>query len=185
MSLTGISRSSAVFRRKPPRRRRVVGLVALTAVGAVALVAGGPADAATPLVPPTVTSSFTPNPIGVGESTGTALSITIANPSPTAKISNIAFSDTLPTGLTIDNPTNETGTCGSTGVAVAVAGTSTFSLTGGSLAAAASCTVSVEVVAAAPGVLSNSPGVVSSSAGSSDVGATETLTVLGAPTVGP
>jgi hypothetical protein len=181
--LTGITRSSAVFRRKPQRRRRVAGLVALTAVGAAALAAGGPAGAATPLVPPTVTSAFTPAEIGAGDSTGSALSITITNPSPTAKLSAAAFTDTLPAGLTIDNPSNETGTCGSAGVPVAVPGTSTFSLTGGSLAAGANCTVSVEVVAAEPGTLSNSPGAVSSSAGSSAVGVAQTLTVLGAPTV--
>ena len=181
--MTSITRSSAVLRRKPQRRRRVAGLVALTAAGAAALAAGGPAEAATPLVPPTITSIFTPSTIGVGDSTGSALAITITNPSPTAKLSNLAFSDTLPVGLTIDDPSNETGTCGSAGVPVAVPGTSTFSLTGGSLAAAATCTVSVEIVAAEPGTLSNSPGAVSSSAGTSAVGATQTLTVLGAPTV--
>jgi hypothetical protein len=181
--LTGITRSSVVVRRKPQRRRHVAGFVALAAAGTAALVASGPAAAATPLVPPTVTSAFTPAEIGVGESTGSALSITIANPSPTDKLSNLAFTDTLPAGLTIDDPTNESGTCGSTGVPVAVPGASTFSLTGGSLAAATSCVLSVEVVASAPGVLSNNPGAVSSSAGLSLVGATQTLTVLGAPTV--
>jgi hypothetical protein len=183
--LTAMTRSSAVFRRKPQRHRGVAGLVALTAVGAAALATGGPAVAATPLVPPTITSAFTPAAVGVGESTATALSVTITNPSATAKLSALAFTDTLPAGLTIDNPSGVSGTCGSTGVITATPGTSIFSLTGGSLAAAASCTITVEVVASAPGALSNNPGPVTSSAGTSAVGATQTLTVLAAPTVGP
>jgi uncharacterized repeat protein (TIGR01451 family) len=183
--LTRMTRSSNGVRRKPQRRRRIGFLVALTAAGSAALVAGGPAEAATPvpLVPPTITSAFTPTEVGVGDSTATSLSITITNPSPTAKLSGLAFTDTLPAGLTIDNPNGGNGTCGSSGVITANPGTSTFALTNGSLAAAASCTISISVVAAEPGVLSNSPGAVSSSAGSSAPGAVETLTVLPPPTV--
>jgi hypothetical protein len=181
--LTGMTRSSIGVRRTPQRRRCVAALVALTAAGAAALVAGGPAEAATPLVPPTITSAFTPTEVGVGDSTATALSITITNPSPTAKLSALAFTDTLPAGLTIDDPNGLNGTCGSAGVITATPGTATLSLSGGSLAAAASCTIAVSVVAAEPGTLSNSPGAVSSSAGSSAVGATQSLTVLAPPTV--
>jgi hypothetical protein len=143
-------------------------------------VVAGPAAAATP---PAITSSFTPAEVGVGDSTGTALGITITNPSPTAKLTGVGFSDALPAGLTIDNPNGLNGTCGSTGVITAIPGTSTFSLTSGSLAAAASCTISISVEAAEPGTFSNSPGAASSSAGSSAVGATQTLTVLAPPTV--
>jgi hypothetical protein len=75
------------------------------------------------------------------------------------------------------------GTCGSAGVITATPGTASFSLTGGSLAAAASCTITIEVVAATPGTFLNTPGVVSSSAGNSALAATQTLTVLSAPTV--
>jgi hypothetical protein len=181
--LTGITRSSTVSRRSPQRRRRVAALAALTAAGAAALVAGGPAEAATPPLPPTITSAFTPTEVGVGDSTSTALSITITNPNATAKLSALAFSDTLPAGLTIDNPNGQSNTCGSAAVITALPGTSTFAMSGGSLAAAANCTVSVSVVTATPGTLSNSPGAVSSSAGTSAVGATQTLTVLAAPTV--
>jgi hypothetical protein len=182
--LTGITRSSTVFRRPSQRRRRVAALAALTAAGTAALVAGGPAEAATPLVPPTITSAFTPTEVGVGDSTSTALSITITNPNPTVKLSGLAFSDVLPVGLTIDNPNGGSNTCGSAAVITALPGTSTFAMSGGSLAVGTpSCTVSISVVTATPGTLSNSPGAVSSSAGTSAVGATETLTVLAAPTV--
>jgi hypothetical protein len=147
------------------------------------LVAAGSAAAASPPVPPTITSSFTPAEVGVGISTSTALGITITNPDPTNKVSALSFTDTLPAGLTIDNPNGENGTCGSAGVITATPGTSTFSLSGGSLAALTSCTISISVVAAEPGTLSNSPGALSSSVGPSAPGAVETLTVLPPPTV--
>ena len=184
--MIGITRRSTVVRRPPQRRRRVAALVALTAAGTAALVAAGPAAALTPApppTPPTITSAFTPTEIGVGDSTASALSITITNPSATSKLSALAFSDTLPAGLTIDNPNGLNGTCGSTGVITATPGTSTFSLSGGSLAAATSCTISISLVASVPGTLTNSPGAVTSSAGSSAAGAAATLTVLAPPTV--
>ena len=177
--MIGITRRSTVVRRPPQRRRRVAALVALTAAGTAALVAAGPAAAATP---PTVTSAFTPSEIGVGDSTATALSITLGNPNP-GNLSALSFTDTFPAGLTIDNPNGESGTCGSAGVITATPGTSTLSLTGGSLAAGAGCTISVSLVAAAPGTLTNNPGLVSSSAGPSALGATQTLTVLPPPTL--
>ena len=181
--MTGITRSSTVFRRPSPRRRRVAALAALTAAGTAVLVAAGPAAAATPPLPPTITSSFTPAEVGVGISTASALGVTLTDPDPTNKVSALSFTDTLPAGLTIDNPNGLNGTCGSAGVITATPGTSTFSLSGGSLAALATCTISISVVAAEPGTLSNSPGAVSSSAGSSAPGAVETLTVLPPPTV--
>ena len=98
-----------------------MGLTAAGA-GALALVAAfagalqtSPAAAAT-AVPPKVTSAFTPNLIGVGGSVDTALSFTITNPNATGTLSAVSFTDTLPSGVTLDNPvgttvTNSSGTC--------------------------------------------------------------------------
>jgi hypothetical protein len=182
--LTGITRSSTVFRRSPQRRRHVAALAVLTAVGSVALLAAGPAAAATPPPAPTISSAFTPSAVGIGDSTSTALGVTITNPSPTNKLSALAFTDAFPAGLAIDNPNGLSGTCGSAGVITATPGTSTLSLTGGSLAGGATCTISVSVVASVAGTLSNSAGVVSSSAGPSAAAPAAALTVLEAPTVG-
>jgi hypothetical protein len=161
---------------------RRLGAAALASVAGVALTAAPatPAQAATTL-PPTVTSSFTPNLIGVGGTS--ALGITITNPNSSGALSAIAFNDTLPTDLVIDNPNGESGTCGSSGVVTANPGSNSFSLGGGSLKASTSCTVSVAVTAAAAEVVQNSTGLVSSSAGTSASGDTEDLTVLAAPTV--
>jgi hypothetical protein len=181
--LTGITRSSTVVRRRPQRRRRVAAVVALTAAGTAVLVAAGPAAAATTVAPATIASAFTPTEVGVGDSTATALSITITNPNATAPLSAVAFTDTLPAGLTVDDPNGENGTCGSAGVITATPSGSTISLTGGSLKGATSCAISVSVVASQTGTLSNSTGPVSSSAGSSATGDTQTLTVLPPPTL--
>ena len=87
----------------------------LTAV-ALAVAAGSPAGAgaSTPAVPPTIASSFTPNVIGVGGTT--ALGFTITNPNASGTLSSVAFNDTLPANLTVDDPNGENGTCGSASV---------------------------------------------------------------------
>ncbi|MFZ0042738.1 MAG: hypothetical protein WAK93_15620, partial [Solirubrobacteraceae bacterium] len=82
-----------------------------------------------------------------------------------------------------DDPNGENGTCGSSSVVTANPGSQTISLTGGSLKALTSCTVSVSLVSSQVGVLVNNTGPVGSSAGSSTSGDTESLTVLPPPTV--
>jgi hypothetical protein len=149
---------------------------------AIGLQAAPTALAATTL-PPTITSAFTPNLIGVGDTDATALSVTITNPNATATLSSISFTDTLPAGLTVDDPNGENGTCGSTGVITAAPGSQTFSLSAGSLKGATTCTLSISLIAGQVGTLSNDTGPVSSSAGASSAGDTETLTVLPPPTV--
>jgi len=148
---------------------------------AVGLQAAPTALAATTL-PPTITSAFTPNLIGVGDTDATALSVTITNPNATT-LSSISFTDTLPAGLTVDDPNGENGTCGSTNVITANPGSQTFSLSAGSLKAATNCTLSISLIAGQVGTLSNDTGPVSSSGGNSSAGDIETLTVLPPPTV--
>jgi hypothetical protein len=156
-------------------------VVVVVAFTALAFISSGPAEAAA--VPPTIASAFTPTEIGVGDSSATALSVTIANPNASGTLSAVSFSDSLPAGLTIDDPNGENGTCGSAGVITALAGSSTVSLTGGSVKAATSCTISVAVIASQPGAFQNSTGLVSSSAGASSAGSTASLTVLPPPTL--
>ena len=161
----------------PRSRRNQTVKYVLVATVALSLLLPAAAEAS-PVLPPTVTSSFTPPLIGVGDITPTALGITITNPNTSATLSGIGFTDTLPTGVTIDTPNGESGTCGSAGVVTATSGTSTFALSGGSLKGGTSCTVSVSVAASVPGTVKNDTGLISSSAGSSAAGDTETLTVL-------
>jgi len=149
----------------------------LAAVAVSAVAAPGAAFAASP---PSLASSFTPATIPVGGTS--ALSFTITNPNASGSISGIAFTDTLPAGLVVDNPAGANGTCGSAGTLTAVPGSNTITLTGGKLAGGASCTVSAGVTSSAPGVVQNSVGGVTSGSGNGS-GDTQSLTVAANPTV--
>ena len=95
----------------------------MVAIGAIAV---APA-AALAASPPTLTSSFTPTSITVGNTS--ALSFTITNPNSSGSLTGIAFTDALPAGLVVDNPNGTNGTCGSTSVLTAAPGSGTISLT--------------------------------------------------------
>ncbi len=162
---------------------RYVRLVsAVLSLAATSAVLATPALAAT-AKPPTITSSFAPNLIGVGDTT--ALGIVLGNPNSSGTLTGVGFTDTLPLGLTIDDPNGVSiaSACGTTAVVTAVPGTQTFSLATGSLKAGASCTVSVAVTPSQPEVFQNDTGPASSSAGTSaGNGDTEELMVLATPT---
>ena len=130
---------------------------------------------------PSITSSFTPSSIGVGDTS--SLSITIKNNDPVASLSGVSFTDNLPTGVVVDDPNGTSGSCGSGAVFSAAPGSSTVSLTGGKLAAGASCTLDAAVTSNTPGNYQNSTGTVSSTEGGPGNSDTETLSVLAAPTI--
>lgn len=156
-------------------------LIALSLGATAGLALAAPAAMAAS--PPTVTTAFTPNLIGLSDSSATSLSVTIANPNASGTLSAVSFTDTLPAGLTIDNPNGENGTCGSSGVITASAGSQAISLTGGSVKGASSCTFSVSVVPSQTGTFADAPGAASSSAGNSAAPAPASLTVIPPPTV--
>jgi hypothetical protein len=149
----------------------------MVAIGAIAV---APA-AALAASPPTLTSSFTPTSITAGNTS--ALTFTITNPNSSGSLTGIAFTDTLPAGLVVDNPNGTNGTCGSTSVLTAAPGSGTISLTSGKLAAGASCTVSADVTSDTAGTYTNSTGAASSTEGGSGSGDTQALAVFGNPTV--
>jgi hypothetical protein len=164
-------------------RARTLTGVATASVALTATVGLQAAPTAVAAAAPTITSAFTPNVIGVGNTTATALSFTITNPNATGTLSALSFTDTLPAGLTVDDPNGESGTCGTSSVVTANPGSQTISLSAGSLKPATSCTISISLIASQTGVLQNDTGPVSSSGGSSSGGDAETLTVLPPPTV--
>ncbi len=100
-------------------------------------------------LPVTGTKSFSPTTIHV---TGSSLlTITITNPNIGA-LSNLSFTDTLPVPIVIDNPVVTGGTCGGTftdgGGGSLDPGDLGFRVTGGTLAANSSCTVTMRVTVA-------------------------------------
>ncbi len=131
----------------------------------------------TPPTPPTFTSAFAPNVIAQGEVS--RLTYTITNVSPALPATGMVFATNLPTGVTMTTPANETNTCG--GTLIAIAGGGAIGLSGGTLAASGSCTVSVDVTSALIDTYTDTTGNLNSSLGSTP-GASANLVVGAAPT---
>ncbi|HZU31819.1 MAG TPA: hypothetical protein VFB79_11930, partial [Candidatus Angelobacter sp.] len=139
---------------------------------------GGTASASIVVVaPPAIAKVFNPSAIGInGVST---LTFTLTNPAANTVAENgVAFTDTLPTGLVVATPNNLGGTC--TGTATATAGSGAITFSGGTIPTGSSCTVTVDVTGATPGLYHNVSGAVSSTNGGTGNTASATLTI-GAP----
>src|SRR3954468_16743993 len=101
-------------------------------------------------IAPTITKSFSPTSISIG-STST-LTITITNPN-AKQLVGLAFTDAYPVNLKNAAVPALTNSCG--GVATGAASATSLSLSGGSLAAGANCTVTVKVTSATAGSYGN------------------------------
>lgn len=130
---------------------------------------------------PTVAKSF--NPTTIADYGTTTLNITLTNPN-AAAITGVAFTDTYPAtgGLANTSSLVLSNTCGGTNPGTSANGT-TLTLSGGTIPASSSCSVSVQVTAAFPGATPSSPivnstGAVTSSNAISGTAASATLTVV-------
>jgi uncharacterized repeat protein (TIGR01451 family) len=120
----------------------------------------------------TFTKAFVPNTIGPGSVSTLTFSITNIGAS---NESDLAFTDTLPAGVTIASPAAATNTCLGTLSAPDGGGTVTFS--GGEIAPApAVCIITVNVTSSTPGLHTNTSGDLTSTAGTTS-GASGNLTV--------
>ncbi len=129
------------------------------------------------VAPPVIAKAFNPTGIAIGGST--ALNFTITNPaSNTVGLTGVAFTDTLPTGLTVTSGT--TAVCGGTLTRTAPAG---ISLSGATVAVGTPCTFSVTVTGATAGAYTNTTGAVSSANGGTGNTASANVTVAAAPAV--
>ncbi|KQR21209.1 DUF7933 domain-containing protein [Microbacterium sp. Leaf151] len=111
-------------------------------------------------VTPSLDWAFSPASVPVG--TASALTYTITNTSDLLAKSDWTFTNTLPAGLTVAPTPAVGGTCaqvtGTTFAVTALAGSSSIAAVGGDLAAAAaSCTITVNVVASAEATFTNAP----------------------------
>jgi uncharacterized repeat protein (TIGR01451 family) len=149
-------------------------LVATTVFTAILLLLGPAARAQAPS-PPTISKSFGTSTLLLGQVT--SLTFTIANANATAALTGISFTDTLPVGLAVGTPNALTGSCDS-GTITAVAGTSSITLAGATLAAGASCTFSLNVAGVATGILSNAVSVTATESGTASTSAVATITVI-------
>ena len=152
--------------------------------GSVTSTNGGTGNTATAnltvATPPTITKAFGASSILVGANT--SLTFTLNNPNTSLGLTGIAFSDTLPAGLAVATPNGLTSNCG--GTTTAAAGSGSISLTGGTLAATASCTISLNVTGIAAGIENNTTGPISSNeSGAGATSNTASITVIGPPSI--
>ena len=131
---------------------------------------------------PTATKTFTPATITAG---GTStLNIQVKNNSTTTALTGVSFTDNYPLNLfnsATPNPLLVSGCTG--GTLTAAAGGSSFAMSGVTIAASATCSVTVQVTSSAPGDLSNATGPISSTNAQAGLSASGTLTVLAPPTI--
>jgi Ice-binding-like len=140
------------------------------------LVATSPTSA-----PPTVNKAFAPGTIVAGSVS--TLTITLSNPDTMVASLTSPLTDNLPSGLTVSG--NASTTCG--GTVTANTGSSSVTLTGGSIPASGSCSVTVDVTAAVAGSYFNSlpAGALQTGNGSNTQPAVATITVNAIPVVPP
>jgi uncharacterized repeat protein (TIGR01451 family) len=127
--------------------------------------------------PPGFGKSFAPDSVGVGQAS--TLTFTIVNTASAVAATGLDFTDALPAGVEVASPPAASTTC-TGGTLTAVAGSGTVSYTGGAVAAGASCTVQVDVIATVPGDHLNTSGALTSSSGASGT-ASDILTASATP----
>jgi len=134
--------------------------------------------------PPTISKVFGSSTIPLNGSTNLTFTITNPNSNAASVLNGISFTDTLPNAapgtLVVANPSGLTNTCSTT--PTATAGSGSISLTGASLAAGASCTISVNVQGTVAGLAPNSVTVSDTVAGTGNTSSTS-LTVIAPPTI--
>ncbi len=142
--------------------------------------AGVPAQTATVNVTaaavPTVAKSFESPTVALGNSPN--MSFVLSNAGGTA-LTGVAFSDTLPAGLTAVN-----GTAAICGGSLSITGGNLLTFTGGTLAGGAVCTITVRVPGVTAGVKNNITGPISSTeSGAGAMSNTATVTVIASPAI--
>ncbi|MFC2077259.1 hypothetical protein ACFLTM_00430 [Candidatus Bipolaricaulota bacterium] len=137
-------------------------------------------------VDPTIAKAFSPATIATG---GTStLTFTLTNPNAGTALTGLNFTDALPAGVQIAATPNLGGTCGAVATDftpnIAAGGTAINLTSGVTLAAGASCTITVDVTGTTAGAKVNTTGNVGSTeTGAGTDNATHTLTVLADPTI--
>jgi len=125
------------------------------------------------------------DPLTVFGGSASTMSVDLINPND-AGLSNISFTDNMPSGMFLANPPNfSVGTCG--GTLTGTPGEATFTFSGGSLPAKSLCTLTVSVTMNVNGNLTNTipAGAVTTQEGASNPEPAEaTLTNLAGASVG-
>jgi uncharacterized repeat protein (TIGR01451 family) len=125
--------------------------------------------------PPTITKSFSPTTVTVGEIS--TLTIIITNPSTnTVALTDVSVTDTFPAGTEVDTASAATNSC-LTGTFAPTAGATNISISGATIPVNTSCTFTVKVKGTTVGAKLNTTGNVTSANGGTGATASATLTV--------
>jgi len=131
----------------------------------------------TVLAPPSIAKVFNPSTIALNATA--SLAFTITNPAAnTVALTGVAFTDTLPTGLTVAS--SSAAVCGGTLTTTAPTG---IALTGAAINTNSQCQFSVTITGAAPGQYTNTTGNVASTNGGTGNTASANLTVVAPPAI--
>ncbi|MCB1559698.1 MAG: DUF11 domain-containing protein, partial [Xanthomonadales bacterium] len=133
-------------------------------LGVVVLAAATLAAAPLAWAQPSFSKQFQPDTIGPGSAS--LLRFTIDNSGGGVPATDLAFTDTLPAGVTLASPAHPTTTC-TGGLVSAPDGGSTITFSNGSVAGNGSCFVDVYVTSSTVGTHMNVSGDLTSSAGNS------------------
>jgi uncharacterized repeat protein (TIGR01451 family) len=139
---------------------------------------GGTGDVATASInvdgPPSIAAGFSPN--SIPQNTTTSLTFTITNPAANVDaLTGVAFSDTLPTGLTVANGSSPV--CGGT---LTTTAPTSIVLSGATINTNSQCQFNVTVTGATSGNYVNTTGNVTSTEGGAGNTASANLSVGGA-----
>jgi fimbrial isopeptide formation D2 family protein len=130
--------------------------------------------------PPSISKAFGAASIPLNGTT--SVTFKIINPNSGLGLTGVAFTDNLPAGLVVATPNVASNTCN--GILSDLAGSSTISLSGGTLASSGSCAISVNVTGTTAGIKQNTTGAVSSTeTGPGATSNTATLTVVAPPAI--
>ncbi|MCP3956603.1 MAG: CSLREA domain-containing protein, partial [bacterium] len=122
------------------------------------------------------TKAFVPSTLVTGNDT--TLTFTVENTAGGATLGGLGFTDDLPAGVTVSNPSVTTNGCG--GLLTALADATTITLAGGSVAAGTSCVVEVDVTSTTAGAHVNTTSALASDLGPASP-AVATLDVIEPP----
>ncbi|MEC8195061.1 MAG: hypothetical protein VX228_01785, partial [Pseudomonadota bacterium] len=125
---------------------------------------------------PPFAQAFAPDSMQEGQTS--TLTYTIDNSGAFVEANTMAFTNNLPSGLVVASTPNITNTCN--GTPTAVASSSVVSLAGGTVAAGATCTLSVDVTSVTANTYVNLSGDLTTNLGNSGT-STDTLTVTATP----
>ena len=129
---------------------------------------------------PTIAKRFSPTTIATGGTS--ALTLTLSNTSLTP-LTGLAFNDSFPSGLTVAATPSLSNSCNGT-ITGGAASNSAINLSGGTLAANSTCSITVSVTAAAQGSFANTTGSISSTqTGTAAPSNTAVLKVLTPPSI--